>query len=577
MAKKKKEDHIKRDGFTCCSTGGKNHANYANHIYSVNIRFESKEDHGEFLGWELYDCEGVVDVGKDRESFINKLHAIAKQFNLEKYNEYSKDKILIYIDNVEKIDGFFNKYKTDYFSYLTLDLEEFFEFRSYEIFEPEIKTAAEAVIYMQILVNRVFVPEKHFYITPNQHIRQVLKDLCKKSKSTIAKEMFPDNPFAYNRLREALYGGICYCPIPGVIKDVPMLGLDIKSAYIYGLLTQKYPMSKAEKTDPSTWEFYINNSVESSLGIYKIKYTTSSNIVHCFKEYKGDNVENLVTGEDIEVYLTLNSIDLSILLNLPKVYIKEVTCYYLEIYKMDYLPDYVIDTLIAEYIKKNHIDKEKNAAEYALQKTILNGIYGNMIKKLRPGFFKSQRDKSFLAPQWGIWTTSYCKKHLLGLALQVEGWLYSDTDSIYCYDTIENRKILDKYNLQTLSVMKEFCERYGADFFELCDLGSFEIEHNIIKFKAIQQKEYLFTELKKNKKTGKIEKVLQVKAAGCNKEEMPMTDRLYKCKHLPVGSRTFTFPLKDSYFEKTLVGEAAREMLVLIANIEEDDNYDTEF
>lgn len=565
--KKIREDHIKRDGFTCCAAGGKNHSNFMHKVFGLEIKFESKEDHGEFLGWELYDVNGLVSKGYNRESFIAFLKYLKEQHKLEQYNEYNKDKVLIYIDNVEKIDGFFNNYKTDYFSYLTIDLETFFEFRSYKDFNKELKSAEEAVCYMQKLVDMVFVPEKHFYLTPNQHIRQVLKDLCKKEKSNIAREMFPESPYEYKRLREALYGGICYCPLPGVTKTIPMLGLDIKSAYIYALMTQKYPMSKPEKADPSTWEFYVNNSLENSLGIYEITYTTASNIVHCFKDYTNTKTENLKSGTNVKVLLTLNSVDLSILLNLPRVYIKEVVCYYLEVYKMDYLPNYVIDTLIKEYEKKNHIDKKKDSEAYDLQKEILNGIYGNMIRRINLDYFKDKKKHAYLAPQWGIWTTSYCKQHLLGLALDVEGWTYSDTDSIYCYDTEKNRKLLDNYNLKTLGVMKEFCERYGADFFELCELGSFEPEYEIIKFKALKQKEYLFTT-----KEGKI----YVKAAGCNKEEMPIDDRLYKLKHLPVGSRTFTFPVEGSYYEKTLIGEAARTMLILLAKLQEGDN-DAEF
>ena len=572
-----RKTELKRDGFTCCSAGDKNHSNFSHQIFALGIFFESKDDHGIFKGWALYDSNGVVDVGKTKESFIDRLHAISKNLNLKIYNEYSRDKVIIYIDNIEKIDGFFGDYVTDYFSYLTIDLEEFFEFRCYKDFNKKLKSAEEAAVYMQKLVNIVFIPEKHFYLTPNQHIRQVLKDRCLKEKSSIAKEMFPEGVYEYKRLREALYGGICYCPLPGVTKEVPMLGLDIKSAYIYGLLTQKYPMSKPEKVDPNTWEFYVNNSIEGSLGIYEITYTTASNIVHCFKDYTNEKVENLKSGTNVKVLLTLNSIDLGILLNLPKVYIKEVVCYYLEVYTMNYLPNYVIDTLIEEYINKNHIDKDKDPEEYALQKEILNGVYGNMIKKIDFNYFKKKKDKAYLAPQWGIWTTSYCKQHLLGLALQVEGWMYSDTDSIYCYDTDKNRKLLDQYNFKTLGVMRDFCDRYGADFFELCDLGSFEKEYEIIKFKALKQKEYLFTALEYDKKLKKTVKKIYVKAAGCNKEEMPMTDALYKLKHLPVGSRTFTFSVDGSYYEKTLIGEAARTMLIMLAKLKEEVDGDIEF
>ena len=440
---------------------------------------------------------------------------------------------------------------------------------------------------MQKFVDEFFVPEKYFYLTPNQRTRKLLSKACKEEKSTVAKDAFPENPFAYNVLRSALFGGICYCPLPGVIKEKPILGLDIKSAYIYSLLTKKFPVSKAKEENPENWEFYVKNEFEGSLGTYKITYTTASTIVHCFKDLNG---KNLVSGQNVTVTLTLTNIDLDILLNLEKVYIKEVVCTYLEVYDLDYLPRYVVARLVEEYLKKSHIDKEKNPELYKLQKTILNGIYGNCIKKIDFAYFGSKKNGAYLTPQWGIWTTSYTKQHLLGLALQMSGWLYSDTDSIYCYDTIQNRNLLKAYNEKTRKIMASFCERTGYIHPELLELGEFELEYEIKKFKALKQKEYLFTiEIEKEviedgKKIKIKEDKIVVKAAGCSKEEMPLVDSLYKLKSLPVGTKIFSF-IKDkpskvekdgkiyenesSYYELAFKGEKAKMMLTLLAKMEE--------
>lgn len=574
MKKVKKECKIKRDDFTCCSVGGKQHKNFVNKIFALEIDFFTEEslDAGFLTSWRLYDADGLFGAGESVEDFIHTLQNIVDFYKLEIYNDFSKDAVLIYIDNVEKIYGFFLKYVTDEFMPHSCELCRFFEFRSYKTWQKDLDSAQEAAKVMQKFVDKFFVPEKYFYLTPNQRTRKLLQKACKEEKSTVAKEAFPENPFAYMTLRSALFGGICYCPLPGVIKEKPILGLDIKSAYIYSLLTKKFPVSKAKEEDPEHWEFYIKNEYEGSLGTYRITYTTASNIVHCFKDLSGTN---LSSGENVTVTLTLTDVDLAILLSLEKVYIKEVVCTYLEVYDLDYLPRYVIARLVEEYLKKSHIDKEKNPELYKLQKTILNGIYGNCIKKLNLEFFKKKKDSAYLTPQWGIWTTSYTKQHLLGLALQMSGWLYSDTDSIYCYDTEENRDLLKAYNEKTRKIMTSFCERTGYIHPELLELGEFELEHEIIKFKALKQKEYLYTT-----KEGKI----IVKAAGCSKEEMPLVDGLYKLKSLPVGTKIFSF-IKDepamvekdgkvyenesSYYELAFKGEKAKMMLTLLAKMEE--------
>ena len=574
MKKVKKECKLKRDGFTCCSVGGKNHKNFVNTVFALELNFFTEEsvEAGFLTGWQLYDANGLFKSGETVEDFIYTIQNLVDFYKLEVYNNFSKDSILIYVDNVEKIYGFFLKYVTAEFMPHSCEICRFFEFRNYKTWQKDIVYAKEAARIMQKFVDEFFVPEKYFYLTPNQRTRKLLSKACKEEKSTVAKEAFPENPFAYNVLRSALFGGICYCPLPGVIKEKPILGLDIKSAYIYSLLTKKFPVSKAKEEDPENWEFYVKNEFEGSLGTYKITYTTASTIVHCFKDLNG---KNLVSGQNVTVTLTLTNIDLAILLSLEKVYIKEVVCTYLEVYDLDYLPRYVVARLVEEYLKKSHIDKEKNPELYKLQKTILNGIYGNCIKKIDFSYFGSKKNGAYLTPQWGIWTTSYTKQHLLGLALQMSGWLYSDTDSIYCYDTSQNRCLLKAYNETTRKIMANFCERTGYIHTELLELGEFELEHEIVKFKALKQKEYLFTT-----KEGKI----IVKAAGCSKEEMPLVDRLYKLKSLPVGTKIFSF-IKDapakvekngkiyenesSYYELAFKGEKAKMMLTLLAKLEE--------
>ena len=573
-----RKSKYEKDGFTNCNCGECNFNMYMHKVFSMSIDFFCVEDAGFMTGWTLYSSDGHTIKGNTVEDFIECLDDLKKRYNLEVHSDSCRDCILIYIDEPQKILGFFRDYVTTSFSDLSVTLMTHFEFRSYKGWDKKV-SAKEAVTFMQNIADKVFIPEKYFYLTPNQRTRKLLKKACFKEKSTIAKEIFPETPSAYSLTREALFGGICYCPVPNVIKEVPMMELDIKSAYIYSLLTKKFPVSRIEDVKPEQYEYYLNNDFESAIGVYKIKYSTSSNIVTCYKYYDENNKpHNLQKGEDIEVLLTLTSTDLEILTSLPRVYITKIECIYLEAYKMDYLPKYVRDRLVIEYIKKSEIDEDTEPELYKVQKVVLNGIYGNMIKKILLDGYAKKAKKAYLAPQWGIWCTSYTKKHLLNLALKVSGWVYSDTDSIYCFYTENNIKLLEDCNCNTVNTVALICDMFDLDFEQLKELGKFELKHRINKFKALCQKEYLYTT---------IEGTMIVKAAGCNKDEMKVDDSLYNLPKLPVGTKKFGFTQdedreviidgkryvsKGSYYEVKLNGNAARAAMYAIDQLCEGDD-----
>lgn len=534
-----------KKGFINCNCGTRNFNMYMTQVFSLDLTIISIEDGGYLKEWVMYDEDGEYVRGKGVSDFINLLHLLKIKYNLEVHSKSCRDKIIIYVDNVMKIMGFFKNQITDEFSTMSVTLLDNFEFRSYKLWNKKLK-AINAAYFMQKITNELFVTEKYFYLTPNQRTRKLLAKECRKEKSTVAKELFPETPTSYALLREALFGGICYCPYPNLIVENPMLELDIKSAYIYIMLTKKFPINRIENVEPKNYEYYLNNKYESSLGIYKIKYTTATNLITCYKYYDNDGkAHHLQKGENIEVTLTLNNIDLEILLNLCNVYILDIECIYLEAYKLDYLPKYVCNKLIEEYIKKSQIDEDASPELYKVQKTVLNGIYGNTIKKIDLDHYNDKKSKAYLAPQWGIWTTSYTKELLLGLALQMEGWMYSDTDSIYCFDTIDNCAKIEAYNASILRHIYDLCDRLDCNIELLRELGKFETKHKIKKFKALCQKEYLYTT---------TEDKIIVKAAGCSKEQIKVDDNLYVLDKLSAGTKPFGF-IQDEYTEAIIDGE----------------------
>ena len=541
---------MKKDFISVKDKKLRNWSYYYKNIFMLTIKFFSYNSAGYMTGWVLESINEKYD-GKTQKEFIELLQKLQNDYNLETRAYNSKDIILIYIDNIMKIKGFFKDYITESFP-LAIQLLEHFEFRSYE---PWIDIPF--VANMQKVVDEVFIPDKYFYITPNQRTRKRISKACDDNKYL---DVSPDNFEDYKDLRKALYGGICYCPYPNLIIDKPMLCLDIKSAYIYALLCKKFPMSKATEVDPKNYEYYLDNPYKTSLGYYTIHYSCASNIVNCFD----------VPKNEAEVNIWLNSVDLKNFFDMPKMHVHSITCHYLEEYDLDYIPKYLSDILIEEYLKKLEINEDENPILYALQKVILNGIYGNTIKKAdTKDDWKLLTKNVKLAPQWGIWTTSYVKQMILELGTKLTGWYYTDTDSIYCLDTEENRKIIDIYNVYIHNSVKE---RFDDE--RLYDLGKFEQKYEITKFKAIKQKEYMFTT--KNK--------MYVKAAGCNKDELQIDDSLYDLDQIPVGTRIFPkineeytecivngvkYTSNGSYWEKSCKNNEARFELFAMAVMNE--------
>lgn len=561
----------KRDGYLDCVDKRKmNHSVYYTNVFALDIKFFSHKDAGFIKEWSLYSTKHGLYGGEDIGSLINTFNRLIEELDLDKRSQYSCDFMVVYVDNLEVIRGFFKKYITEEFP-MYIDILDHVEFRSYKPWNKALDTIQEIAATMQKIVDEVFVPNRYFYLTPNQKTRKLLDKACKKSGDNTAKNLFPKNNFEYMQLVRGLFGGLCYCPYPNLVIEHPMIAIDLTSAYIYSLLIEKHCSKPLGMVEPKNYEYYMNNPYETSIGLYKIKYSTYSNIITCYKDTEGNN---LLPGEH-EVYIMMNDIDLSIFTSLPKVNIHSIECTFLQAFTKEQLPKYLLDFLYTEYEKKSKIDPEKEPILYKMQKEVVNGIYGNTIKKLSLEMIKDLKSHAYLTPHFGIWTTSYTKNLLIGLASKLEGWYYSDTDSAYALDTPKNNALIEEFNASIRAKVRDFCDQYGYDYEVLKDLGTFKVEHRIKKFKALKRKEYLFTTTDNN---------IIVKAAGCSKEEMPLVDGLYDLDNLPIGTRTFGFIQKEprkaivdgkeyesdsSYYEIKLQNEKARTMMIMLARLDE--------
>ena len=502
---------------------------------------------GKIGNWEL--TVGPKELsGYGIEALTNMFDIIIEKFMLKQLSVAKKKLVVIYIDNLNKIRGFFRNIITEDFTHY-VQVKNYIEFRDITAWNKDLHQATEIAEYAQFLIDEVFVPNKYFYITVPQSVRRRLKEAWKTDKNSIAKDIYPEDYGKYRLMKMALFGGLCYCPYPNLIIEEPMIEIDLDSAYIFDFLIERHCMSEANEEDPNNWEYFLSSTNKTSLGKYKIHYACSTNKAHCYKNYRGENVEY---GEHTDTFI-LTNIDLAIFMSL--VTILDIECDYLISYELEYLPEYVRETIINEYVKKEALKYSGNENAYQVQKAALNSLYGSTIRNLDSiEAYKNDYKNAIICPQWGIWTTAYCKKYLLGLATKIDGWYYSDTDSIYCKDTEENRKLIEEFNANIRAKTKAFCEKFGYDYNKLKKIGTFEIKNEIKKFKAIKQKIYMYTT---------NDDRLILKAAGCNKREEILNDDIYYLDKIPVGERTFGFFTEDSYFEMLLKNEAAEYMTML--------------
>jgi hypothetical protein len=316
-------------------------------------------------------------------------------------------------------------------------------------------------------------------------------------------------------IAKSVHGGICYARDQKVHYD--MLGFDLISAYIYGIAFKKHACEAPQYCDPDKWECYINAEDYGTIGRYIITYTSVFSAISCFKDLDG---KSLRTGTHT-VDIALCNIDLRTLLAIPNIQIHEVKCTTLYIFKLDYLPKDIRDYCVDLFIQKRNAPKDSE--ERKRIKQVLNaGLFGNFLhsmkvileapRKDRNDVYKKQNKK--LCPQWGIFTMAYVKNIVFSIGLKAVEWVYSDTDSVYCKNDTFNIKLFIDYNNDLYNKNKKLCAYFGYPD-EVAELGTFEFDEPIVRFKSYKRKQYWY-----ETKSGEV----IIKAAGCDKAQFENID-----------------------------------------------------
>ena len=208
--------------------------------------------------------------------------------------------------------------------------------------------------------------------------------------------------------------------------------------------------------------------------------------------------------------------------------VSSIQCLVLYTFELDYLPEEFRKFCAEEFIKKESLPK--GTVAYTVQKIRLNGgFFGNLLydaKRLseikdageRRHELKRKKREAAMAPQWGIFTIAHARSSVYAVGLNVCGWHYSDTDSVYCDDDSYNRNLVRDFNQRVRNENIELChflgydQMFGEDALKLLDLGTFKLEAEIKQFRAWGTKIYAYETIEG--------KVIQ-KASGYDKEKLP--------------------------------------------------------
>lgn len=355
-------------------------------------------------------------------------------------------------------------------------------------------------------------------------LKRNFKKLSKKERETWqrrVKKGFPKTKREYTEVMRWLYrGGYVHgnaIYTEDILTNRDMSSYDYKSSYPAVLLHNKYPFKFVSREtsffdkikNDRKWmnenafygTFRFNNIRLKSGNFHSIE---SKNKIFTSKNAKYDN-GRLVSADEIVVCLTeqdwLNYNDFMEWDN-------NVECLSIKISSKEALPSFITNLVIKYFEMKETLPKDN--LDYLLCKMKLNAIYGMCCTGLydtslffENGVFelsekmKDYRDlveKQLLLPWIGIWCTAYARRNLLHTVSKIgNSVIYCDTDSIKMINTTANVKIIKEYNDRIVRLNKILPEK-------LSEIGKFDYEGRLWKFKEYGAKRYISTTYDKKQK-----------------------------------------------------------------------------
>lgn len=302
---------------------------------------------------------------------------------------------------------------------------------------------------------------------------------------------------------------------------------DFTSSYPFVMISEQFPMSKAEKIILKDIDDFYNR-LDLYCCLFDITFTNIKAKVH-YENYIPkshcrnikkieENNGRIVSAETITI--TLTEQDFKIIWYLYEW--DDIKIFNFRQFIKGYLPKDFILSILKLYKDKTELkDVVGKEVEYLNSKEMVNSAYGMTvtdickdeilysdddwteqeldIDKALETYNKSK--KRFLYYPWGVWVTAYARSNLFtGIVEFKDDYIYSDTDSIKVINYEKHIEYFESYNRLALQKLKLCMDYYNIPFNmtkpkniygEEKQLGIWSDEGVYDKFKTIGAKRYI--------------------------------------------------------------------------------------
>lgn len=381
--------------------------------------------------------------------------------------------------------------------------------------------------FSQYIFQQYIIPERYIPLTSTMILRHELKQRAKERFGKLSfiydiiKSLFPKTMSEYIFDMWYLFrGGFVHGEYSSMLHDLfDLEGFDLKSSYPSYMLKGYVPISPFEDYKPKDTEDFFRildkYCVKFVITFKNIRAKTKHSIESTSKciELKNPLIDNgrVRRADMMKVYLT----ELDFQTYMDFYTWDSFSIESLQIAKRGTLPDYLKNMVYELFELKESIDKKANPQGYAISKTKVNGMFGMCCTRLcfEDIQYNQQTDKwesvpsekdynylissQVLSPYWGIYITAGARRVICKLLADLDGVVYTDTDSHKFKLTRHNMRVVHEFNKRNHAMNQLCCDTNGYSMDIIGKLGALEWETSpkdmgrILHFRGAGAKRYI--------------------------------------------------------------------------------------
>lgn len=330
----------------------------------------------------------------------------------------------------------------------------------------------------------------------------------------------------YQLAKRAYMGGFTHANARHVGKTLSNVhSIDFSSSYPAVMVSRKFPMSSpktADIDDLDTLLRYLN----AYCCMFDVEFTNIRSVCE-FENYislSRCKAEHFIVnnGRIIEATMLRTSMTEQDFFIVMQMYEWDsMRVYNFKYMYADYLPKELVVAVLELYKSKTELKGVAGKeSEYLVSKGMINSVYGmcvtdpcrdenlydtewhtvaksieDMLKRYNNSFSR------FLYYMWGVWVTAYSRANLFsGIMEFKDDYIYSDTDSIKCFNIEKHKDYIDRYNKRITEKVYACLDRYelSHDYAHPKTikgiekpLGVWDYEGRYDRFKTLGAKRYM--------------------------------------------------------------------------------------